>query len=47
MKRNYCAPEFEVIKINSADIICTSVSFGEGNTDMMHAPGRGGNYEEW
>ena len=41
MKKQYTAPEMEIIKVNSSEIICTSLGFGDGDTPVMHARGRG------
>lgn len=41
MKKQYTTPEVEIHKVNSSEIICTSVSFGDGETPVMHARGRG------
>lgn len=41
MKKQYTAPEVNVVKVNPSDIICTSVGFGDGDTPIMHAKGRG------
>ena len=40
MKKQYTAPKVEVINVDSSEIICTSVGFGEGTTPIMHAKGR-------
>lgn len=37
MKKQYTAPEVEILKVNSSEIICTSVGFGDGETTIMHA----------
>lgn len=37
MKKTYNAPEISVVNIDSSEIICNSVYFGEGTTDDMHA----------
>lgn len=41
MKKHYTTPEVEIIKVNSSEIICTSVGFGEGDTPIMYSRGRG------
>lgn len=41
MKKQYTTPEVEVVKVYPSEIICTSVGFGDGDTHIMHAKGRG------
>ena len=40
MKKQYTTPEVEILKVNSPEIICTSASFGDGDTSIMHAKGQ-------
>ncbi|MBQ0021332.1 MAG: hypothetical protein KBT39_12530 [Bacteroidales bacterium] len=42
MKKQYTTPEVNVVKVNPTEIICTSASFGDGDTPIMHAKGRRG-----
>lgn len=37
MKKQYTTPEVEIHKVNFPEIICTSASFGDGETTIMHA----------
>ena len=37
MKKQYTTPELKVVKVNPSAFICVSASFGDGNTDIMHA----------
>lgn len=37
MKKRYTVPMAKVINLNLSEIICTSASFGEGETNTMHA----------
>lgn len=37
MKQQYKNPEVKVIKIDSSSIVCVSSSFGDGDTNVMHA----------
>lgn len=41
--KKYIMPQMEVVRVNNADIIATSVGFGEGNTDVMYS--REGDFE--
>lgn len=41
MKKQYTTPEVNVVKVKPSEIICTSVSFGDGETTIMRARGRG------
>lgn len=41
MKKQYTTPEVNVVKVNPSEIICTSLGFGDGDTAVMHARGRG------
>jgi len=40
MKKIYIAPQVKVYRVKPANIIATSVSLGDGSTDIMHSPGR-------
>ena len=35
MKKQYTTPEVEITMVNSTEVICTSVVFGDGETDVM------------
>lgn len=40
MKKQYKNPQVKVVNINPSHIICTSPTFGDGDTNVMHAKGR-------
>lgn len=46
MKKQYIAPEVELLKVNSSEIICTSVGFGDGNTSIMHSRQRDFSFDD-
>lgn len=46
MKKQYTAPEVELLKVNSSEIICTSVGFGDGNTSIMHSRQRDFSFDD-
>ena len=37
MKKQYTTPEIKVVNIDAIDIICASVDFGMGSTNIMNA----------
>lgn len=41
MKKQYSTPNMTIVNINSSDIICTSLGFGNGETNTMNSRGFG------
>ena len=42
MKKQYTTPKLKVVGVNSFAMICASVGFGNGGTDIMYGKGRDG-----
>lgn len=46
MKKQYSVPTAEIVTITSCNILCSSPTFGEGTTPIMHAKGLSENLDD-
>lgn len=48
MKKRYTVPKMVVVPVKSSDIVCTSpeTGFGDGDTNVMHAKGQCGFFDD-
>lgn len=37
MKKQYSIPEMKIVNLDQADVICTSIGFGNGTTSNMRS----------